>query len=73
MKILMNCDPKWKQWCIACCSSQLWIFPALLLGVLIIIEGVHTEAHRKMEVDVHGYCKQNAEHQENLSLGEDDW
>ena len=68
----MKCDPKWKQWCIACCSSQLWIFPAFLLGVLIIIEGVHTDAHRKMEVDVHGYCKNNAEHQENLKYSNDE-
>jgi hypothetical protein len=68
-----NCNPKWKQWCIACCSSQLWILPAGLLFVLILIEGVHLDAHQKMEVDVHGYCRQNAEHQENLSLGDDDW
>ena len=58
----MNCDPKWKRWCIACCSSQLWLVPAALLGVLILIEGIHTAAHLKMEQDVHGYCKQNAEH-----------
>tara|TARA_A200000159_G_scaffold1660_1_gene1823 strand:- start:5985 stop:6194 length:210 start_codon:yes stop_codon:yes gene_type:complete len=51
-----NCDPDWKKFCIACCSSQLWILPALLLGVLILIESVHTEGHRKMEVDVHGHC-----------------
>lgn len=29
-------------------------------------------AHLKMEMDVHGYCKQNAEHQENLKF-EDEW
>tara|TARA_E500000331_G_scaffold65736_1_gene60379 strand:- start:1941 stop:2150 length:210 start_codon:yes stop_codon:yes gene_type:complete len=69
----MNCEPKWKQWCIACCSSQLWLLPALLLGVLILIEGVHTDAHQKMEIDVHGYCKNNAQHQENLNFGDDDW
>ena len=69
---MKDCDPKWKQWCIACCSSQLWIFPALLLGVLIIIEGVHTDAHLKMEQDVHGYCHKNAEHQENLKYANDE-
>jgi hypothetical protein len=53
-------------------SSQLWLFPAILLGVLILIEGIHTDAHLKMEMDVHGYCKNNAEHQENLNFG-DDW
>jgi hypothetical protein len=68
-----DCDPKWRRWCIACCSSQLWLLPAGLLVVLILIEGVHTRAHLKMEHDVHGYCKNNAEHQENLELGDDDW
>ena len=53
-------------------SSQLWLLPAILLGILILIEGIHTDAHLKMEMDVHGYCKNNAEHQENLNFG-DDW
>ena len=39
---------------------------------LIAIEGIHTKSHREMKLDVHGYCKKNAEHQENLRLG-DDW
>ena len=69
---MKECDPKWKKWCIACCSSQLWLFPALLLGILILIEGVHTDGHRKMEIDVHNYCKQNAEHQENLKHANDE-
>lgn len=69
---MKECDPKWKQLCIACCSSQLWLFPAILLGVLILIEGVHTDAHRKMEIDVHGYCHKNAEHQENLKHANDE-
>ena len=55
-------------------SSQLWLLPAALLGVLISIESIHLDAHQKMEIDVHGYCKQNAEHQENLKFsGDDDW
>ena len=54
-------------------SSQLWLLPAALLGVLIAIEAIHTDAHKQMEIDVHGYCKNNAEHQENLTLGEEDW
>jgi len=68
-----ECNPKWKQWCIACCSSQLWLLPAALLGILIVIESIHLDAHRKMEVDVHGYCRQNAEHQESLKFGDDEW
>ena len=55
-------------------SSQLWLLPAALLGVLIAIESIHLNAHQKMEMDVHGYCKQNAEYQENLKFsGDDDW
>ena len=70
-KMPQGCNPKWKRWCIACCSSQLWLVPAALLGFLILIEGVHTVAHLKMEQDVHGYCSQNAEHQENLKFDEE--
>ena len=55
-------------------SSQLWLLPAALLGVLIAIESIHLDAHQKMEIDVHGYCRQNAEYQENLKFsGDDDW
>jgi len=69
-----DCDPKWKQWCIACCSSQLWIFPTLLLVVVLVIESIHTQAHLKMEMDVHGYCKNNAEHLRNQEyVGDDEW
>ena len=68
----MSFDPKWKNRCIAFCSSQIWLLPAILLGVLILIESIHTDAHVKMEKDVHGYCKNNAEHQNNLKFAEDD-
>ena len=30
----------------------------LIIGTFILIEFFHTQAHHKMEVDVHGYCKQ---------------
>ena len=44
----------------ACCSTQLWILPAMLLIVLISIEYQHTQAHNRVQdgVDVHGWCKQ---------------
>ena len=64
----MNCNPKWKRWCIACCSTQLWLLPAGLLGFLILIESVHTTAHLKMEEDVHGDCNNNVEYQKNLEF-----
>ena len=54
-------------------SSQLWLLPAALLGVLIAIESIHLNAHQKMEIDVHGYCKNNAEYQESLKFGDEEW
>jgi len=30
----------------------------MIIGVLIMIEFMHTKAHYKMEIDVHGHCKQ---------------
>ena len=38
-------------------SSQMWLLPATLLGVLITIEYVHTKYHMNAENDPHGYCK----------------
>ena len=71
---MKQCNPKWKQWCIACCSSQLWLFPALLLGIFIAIEAIHTKAHLDMEDDVHQHCKNNAEYQKNIQYaGDDEW
>ena len=70
---MKECDPKWKRWCIACCSSQLWLVPAFLFGILIIIESIHLHAHKDMKMDVHGYCRKNAEHQNNLKFDDDDW
>ena len=30
----------------------------LIVGSLIMIEFFHTQAHYRMRIDVHGYCKQ---------------
>ena len=55
-------------------SSQVWLLPAILLGVLIAIESIHTDAHKKMEIDVHGYCNNHKGHQESLKFsGDYDW
>jgi len=55
-------------------SSQVWLLPAALLGVLIAVESIHTDAHKKMEIDVHGYCNNHKGHQESLKFsGDDDW
>ena len=48
----------------------LWIMPVMMVGMFAFIEGVHTMAHLKMNLDVHGYCMQNKEH---LEREDDDW
>ena len=48
----------------------LWIMPVLMVGIFVFIEGVHTMAHLRMNLDVHGYCMQNKEH---LEREDDDW
>lgn len=48
-----------------------WMFISSLLGFLLVIESIHTVAHLKMEHDVHGYCRQNAEHMESLKFAEE--
>lgn len=62
-----------KQKIFAIAKSQLWLLVVFLIGMLCIIETVHTRAHQKMEIDVHAYCKQNAGYQESLQFEEDDW
>jgi hypothetical protein len=53
--------------------KPLLLLNAAVVSVLIMIEFIHTDAHRKMEMDVHGYCKNNVEHQESLKFNDDDW
>ena len=53
-------------------SSQLWLLPAALLGVLITIEHVHTKYHMNADNDPHGYCKNFIKKQQQELL-EDDW
>jgi len=48
----------------------LWMIPVFIVGILAFIEGVHTMAHLRMNLDVHGYCMQNKEH---LEREDDDW
>ena len=46
----------------------------LIIGALILIEFFHTQAHYKMEVDVHGYCHQyNIKNPNAFVEAEEDW
>ena len=51
-------------------GHPLWMLPTLLVSLLVMIESLHTLAHLRMEMDVHGYCMQNKEY---LERKDDDW
>ena len=46
-------------------SHPLWLLPVILIGVLALIEGLHTSAHLHQNMDVHGVCKRNKEYIES--------
>ena len=54
-------------------THPLWIMPVLMIGIFAFIEGIHTMAHLRMNMDVHGYCMQNKEHIERMEQDDDDW
>ena len=39
----------------------LWITPVMMLGLVAMIEGMHTAAHMHMKIDANAYCRNNAE------------
>ena len=53
-------------------GHPLWMLPMMVLGMLALIEGVHTTAHWHQEMDVHGICRQNKEFIESQNQ-DDDW
>ena len=54
-------------------GHTLWMLPVMMIGVLLMIEGLHTMAHLHQEIDVHGICRQNKEYIEMREQEEDDW
>ena len=46
-------------------SHPLWLLPVILIGILALIEGLHTSAHLHQNMDVHGVCKRNKEYIES--------
>ena len=54
-------------------GHPLWIMPMLVGIMLVIIEGLHTTAHLRGQIDVHGLCRNNAEHLERMAQDDDDW
>ena len=43
-------------------GHPLWLLPVILIGILALIEGLHTSAHLHQQMDVHGICRQNKEY-----------
>ena len=39
----------------------LWAGPVLILGMMVMIQTIHTLAHWRMEIDADAYCRNNAE------------
>ena len=51
-------------------GHPLWMLPVMLIGILALIEGLHTSAHLHQELDVHGICRQNKEYIEMMENDE---
>ena len=52
-------------------GHPLWMMPVMVGCMLLMIEALHTMAHLRMNMDVHGYCLQNKEHIERVEYGDD--
>ena len=53
-------------------GHPLWMLPMMLVCIFVMIEGLHTTAHIRGEIDVHGLCRQNKEFIESR-MNDDDW
>jgi len=51
-------------------GHPLWLLPVMLIGILALIEGLHTSAHLHQNMDVHGICRQNKEY---IEMKENDY
>ena len=54
-------------------GHPLWMLPMMLICMFVMIEGLHTTAHLRGEIDVHGLCRNNKEYIEMKEQDEDDW
>ena len=52
----------------------LWAGPVLLIGMVVIIQTLHTLTHWHMQIDVDAWCRNNAEWVEsNTGYNDDDY
>ena len=49
----------------------LWAGPVLLIGMMVVIETLHTLTHWRMEIDANAYCRNNAEWVESQQQDDD--
>ena len=49
----------------------LWAGPVLLIGMMVVIQTLHTVTHWHMEIDADAYCKNNAEWVESQTSDDD--
>ena len=54
-------------------GHPLWMLPMFMLVFLVMIESLHTTAHLRGEMDVHGLCRNNKEYIEMREEEEEDW
>ena len=52
-------------------GHPLWMLTMMLVCIFVMIEGLHTTAHLRGEIDVHGLCRNNKEYIEMREQGED--
>ena len=50
----------------------LWAGPVLLIGMMVIIQTLHTLTHWHMEIDADAWCRNNAEWVEK-NVNDDDY
>ena len=51
----------------------LWAGPVLLIGMMVLIQTLHTLTHWRMEIDADAYCRNNAEWVESNTTDLDDY
>ena len=54
-------------------GHPLWMLPTMLMCLFVMIEGLHTTAHLRGQIDVHGLCRNNTEYLEKMKYESEDW
>ena len=52
-------------------KHPLWAGPVLLIGMMCVIQTMHTVTHWHMEIDADAYCRNNAEWVESQTNDDD--